>query len=258
MQIAGVTQNPSKQPGQVKTSRTEMDDPLIKSFQQRIEELQQRIQDLAESDMNPKLKQEKKKEMLQQISDLKSQVMQRQAELRQKKQDEAAQKQAEKQAEKEAEREAKKQDSYEDASAFTKQGFHSIISAGNSVKLSNVHGSTASALEGRFKELKKEIEADAARGGASQDKIETAAKLKVRAKKARGQQISALSDAEKDMAKAAKTEGKDSEKKLHGLPEKEEKEEKLHRKIPGEGIYDKDGNCKEQESEDKDTLDDKA
>lgn len=257
MQIAGAAQS-SSQPQQVKASRSEMDDSLIKSYQQRIEELQQRIQDLAEADMDPKLKQEKKKQMLQQIADLKSQTMQRQAELRQKKQEEAAQKQAEKQAEREAEREAEKQDSYINTSAFTKQGFNSVISAGNSVKLSRVHGNTASALEGRAKELKAEIKSDAARGAATEGKMEAAAKLTFRAKKAKGQQLSDLSDANKDMEKAAKARQKDREKKLQGLPEEEDKEERLHRKVPREGIYDKEGNCRETEDEDKKKLDDRA
>ncbi|MCM1299011.1 MAG: hypothetical protein NC203_07520 [Firmicutes bacterium] len=257
MQIAGIAQNSSK-PQQVKATKSEMEDSLIKSYQQRIEELQQRIQDLAEADMDPKLKQEKKKEMLQQIADLKSQTMQRQAELRQKKQDEAAQKQAERQAEKEAEREAKKQDSYVSASAFTKQGFHSMLSADNSVKLSRVHGNTAAALEGRAKELKSEIKLDGGRGAASENKIETAAKLTVRAQKAKKEQLSDLGDANRDTEAAAKAEKKDNEKKLYGAENNEEKEDKLRRRIPQEGIYDKDGSCKELEEQDKEGFEDKA
>lgn len=257
MQITGVAQNSSK-PQQIKVSKSEMDDDLIKSYQKRIEELQQRIQDLADSDMDPKIKQEKKKGFLQQITDLKSQIMQRQAELRQKKQEEAAQKQAEKQAEKEAEREAKKQDSYTGPAAFTKQGFNSMLSAGNSVELSKVHGNTASALNGRANELKAEIKADSGRGAATENKIETAAKLTVRAQKAKREQLSDLGDANKDMTIAAKAEKKANEKKIYGTDENEEKEDKLHRKVPQEGIYNKDGNCRELEEEDKAEFEDKA
>ena len=107
------------------------DDPVIKNAQSQIEELRKQLQQLAENkDMDPKTKTEKKQQIQQQISDLNTQIRQRQAEMRKEKQSpkENTQRAA-------AEAETKKENAK--AGGFSAASASALISASNALSIAD-------------------------------------------------------------------------------------------------------------------------
>ena len=168
------------------------DDPVIKNAQSQIEALQKQLQQLAKNeDMDAETKREKRQELQQQISDLNASIRQRQMELRNKKQQEnmAKAEAARAKNEPEAVKEAKQ------AGAFTTRGLNAVLSAENAMEISNAQGALATKLEGRAKELKREIALDKARGADTRQKSNELSKVTRGAKMAKSDQIGTLGKA---------------------------------------------------------------
>lgn len=248
MNIAGVSgvQGSGRQ-----VSHTESQDSVIKSLQSRIEEIRNQMRELSKNEeMDPKTKADKKAEMQKQISELQAQIRQRQMEMREEK-TQPTQQAKQKQTEKQAEQEAKRQAKTGVKSAVTKTGANALISAGKSMDISKTQGSVASSLEGKARELAAEIRSDNSRGGATKEQIESLADIKARAAKARGEQISTLGKANKDIKTANEIDAKAKEK-----AEKDEEAARQGEEINTEGKYDKDGNLiEEKDPEDKEYED---
>ena len=175
------------------------DDPVIKNAESQIEALQKQIQNLAKNEeMDADTKREKRQELMQQISDLKVSIRQRQMELRDKKQQESMAKAA-------AAKEKKQPDSVKEAKqagAFTTRGLNAVLSAGNALDISKAQGGLASRLEGRSNVLKTEIELDKARGADISAKSDELSKVSRGAEKAKSNQIGTLGKAVKELRDA--------------------------------------------------------
>lgn len=226
MQISGISN--SAQNTSQGVTRQQSEDQIIKNAQAQIEALRKQIQELAENkELDPKVKSEKKQELQKQITELNTQIRQRQAELRKEKSQPTEQSQK-KQAEKEAKAENKP------GGAISRRGFNTLLSADNAVSLSNVHGSVASSLEGRAKELSSEIKQDGGRGAVTEQKQNELAEISSHAKKARNAQAETLGEANKNMKKSAEIENE--------ADKKADKDKSREEEIKVDGIYDKDGN----------------
>ena len=175
------------------------DDPVIKNAESQIEALQKQIQNLAKNEeMDADTKREKRQELMQQISDLKVSIRQRQMELRDKKQQESMAKAEAAKAKKQPEssKEAKQ------AGAFTTRGLNAVLSAGNALDISKAQGGLASRLEGRSNVLKNEIELDKARGADISAKSDELSKVSRGAEKAKSNQIGTLGKAVEELRDA--------------------------------------------------------
>ena len=175
------------------------DDPVIKNAESQIEALQKQIQNLAKNEeMDADTKREKRQELMQQISDLKVSIRQRQMELRDKKQQESMAKAEAAKAKKQPEssKEAKQ------AWAFTTRGLNAVLSAGNALDISKAQGGLASRLEGRSNVLKTEIELDKTRGADISAKSDELSKVSRGAEKAKSNQIGTLGKAVEELRDA--------------------------------------------------------
>ena len=241
MNIAGVSGSQGTGAAQ-QVSRSEAQDSVVKSLQSRIEEIRNQMRELAKNeDLDPKSKSDKRAEMQKQISELQAQIRQRQAEM-QKEKMQPTEQDKQKQAEKQAEQEAKTGT----AAGFSKTGANAFLSADNAMDISKAQGSVATALTGRARELAAELISDSSRGAATEQKQEELADVTARAKKARGEQISSLGKANKDMIDAAEIDAKTKEK----AEASDENRPAVH------GKYDKDGRrVSEDDPEEKDFED---
>ena len=206
------------------------DDPVIKNAESQIEALQKQIQNLAKNEeMDADTKREKRQELMQQISDLKVSIRQRQMELRDKKQQESMAKAA-------AAKEKKQPDSVKEAKqagAFTTRGLNAVLSAGNALDISKAQGGLASRLEGRSNVLKTEIELDKARGADISAKSDELSKVSRGAEKAKSNQIGTLGKAVKEL--------RDAEDEKNTLQDEDE--------TVGGVLYGKDGKVQTEEQE---------
>lgn len=246
MNVAGVSGSQGTGAAQ-QVSRSEAQDSVIKSLQSRIEEIRNQMRELAKNeDLDPKSKADKKAEMQKQISELQAQIRQRQAEIREEKMQPTEQTK-QKQAEKQAEQEAKQQAKTGAKAAISKTGANAFLSADNAMNISKAQGSVATALEGKARELAAELRSDSSRGAVTEQKQEELAKVTARAQKARGEQISTLGKANKEMTHAAEIDIKAKEKAESEVKSQDEE------KIKVEGRYDHDGNrIDENDPEEKD------
>lgn len=178
-------------------------DPVSKNIQNQIAEEQKKLQDLSSNDeLSAEEKQKKRQEIQQEITNLKQQLRQHQMEQRK-------------------EQQSKKSSSVEDMvagpqSASAKKGtglsqasMQSMISADASMKQAKVQGRMAAQTEGRANVLASEIRKDAGSGN-TEKKEEELAELQAKAQSATAAQMSTLSDANRSMEEAAKTD-KDTE-----------------------------------------------
>lgn len=208
------------------------DDPVIKNAESQIEALQKQIQNLAKNEeMDADTKREKRQELMQQISDLKVSIRQRQMELRDKKQQESMAKAA-------VAKEKKQPDSVKEAKqagAFTTRGLNAVLSAGNALDISKAQGGLASRLEGRSNVLKTEIELDKARGADISAKSDELSKVSRGAEKAKSNQIGTLGKAVEELRDA---EDEDNKK----VPQDEDE-------TVGGVLYGKDGKVQTEEQE---------
>lgn len=223
------------------------DDPVIKNAQSQIEELRKQLQQLAENkDMDPKTKTEKKQQIQQQISDLNTQIRQRQAEMRKEKQSpkENTQRAA-------AEAETKKENAK--AGGFSAASASALISASNALSIADKLSGLNAKLSGRARELTAEIETDKSRGAdvtAKQAELDKVSKGVTNTAAAHAE---VLSEADDTLKNAAEADSAAEEKS--GVNKKEDNE----KEIKTEGTYDKDGNRIENKDADGESdFEDKA
>ncbi|MDE7281604.1 MAG: hypothetical protein K2N36_07685, partial [Ruminiclostridium sp.] len=225
---------------------------VIKSLQSRIEEIRNQMRELAKNeDLDPKAKADKKAEMQKQISELQAQIRQRQAEIREEKMQPTEQSK-QRQAEKQAEQEAKQQAKTGVKAAISKTGANAFLAADNAMDISKTHGKVANALTGRARELAAELRSDSSRGAATEQKQEELAKVTARAQKAKGEQVSALGKANKELNNAAEIDAKTKEKA------KADKNSQDEEKIKIEGRYERDGSRIDEKDPDKREYEDRA
>ena len=252
MNIAGVSVSQGTGAAQ-QVNRSEAQDSVIKSLQSRIEEIRNQMRELEKhEDLDPKSKADKKAEMQKQISELQAQIRQRQAEMREEKLQPTEQSK-QKQAEKQAEQEAKQQAKTGTTAAFSKTGANAFLSADNAMDISKAHGGVATALEVRARELAAELRSDSSRGAATEQKQEELADVTARAKKARGEQVSVLGEANKEMSHAAEIDTKAKEKAAYEAKSEDEEE-----KIKVDGRYDRNGERIDDNDPEKKDYEDRA
>jgi len=124
-----------------------MGDPVSRSLQNQIEEVERQIQNLSsDENMSVEEKQKKNQELQVKLTDLQDRLQQHLTEERREQQ--------------EARKQAAEQKPYD------KTGMQSVISADAAVKNAGIQENTAARMEGRAAVLKSEMELDGSRGGA--------------------------------------------------------------------------------------------
>lgn len=222
MQITGVQPSGSFQKP---ISGNNQEDAVIKNARQQIEALNKQLQTLSENeDMDTKTKSEKKQELQKQISDLNTQIRQREIELRKEKQG-TIQPKNNKQAEGE-----------KNTAGFSQDLAGGLISVSNALKGAKDLNGLNKRLTGRAGELNAEIKADLSRGA------DTAAKEK---------------ELEK-VNKGIKSTAEGSVKMLADAKEELDKSEKEDDEAKTDGMYDKDGNRIEDKDDSEREYEDKA
>lgn len=221
MQITGIQSSDGYQ-RQVKSSA---EDAAIKNARQQIEALNKQLQALSENeDMDPKTKSEKKQELQKQISDLNTQIRQREIELRREKQEAMPTKN-------------NRQEKAEKSSGgFSQSVSDGLISVSNALKGAKALHGLGKRLSGRAGELNAEIKADLARGA------DTAAKEK---------------ELEK-VNKGIKSTAEESIKMLGAAKKELDTSEKEDDEVKTDGMYDKEGNRVEDKDDTDREYDDKA
>ena len=242
MQISGVHGSQQTAAG---VNKKESSDPIIKEAQDKIAELQKRMKELVNDDtLDADSKAEQKKEMQMQISELNSQIKQRQAELRKQ------------EYESKKAREPKSGGSVHkgSADAFSIKGANALLSACNAVKISDALGDLAKGMELTARRLSSEIEKDIERGADVSVKENMLSDLKEGIANTKNNQLEVLVDANLTMNSAAE----DEEEEAAVVTEEGEKAEGENAEVTEEengvksddikieGIYDKDGNLSEE------------
>lgn len=181
-------------------------DPVSKSLQNQIEEVERQIQNLsANEDMTIEEKQKKNQELQDKLAELQGQLQQHLLEQRQEQQ--------------EARKQAAEQKPYD------KTGMQSVLSADTAVRNAQIQEGTAVRLEGRAAVLKSEMELDAGRNVETvKSKESELAKAEQGAENARAAQMQTLGKTNQDLASADRAE-QDSEK-TEDADEKEEAKQK--------------------------------
>lgn len=180
-------------------------DAVSRSIQKQIENARKQLQELSSNeDMTPEEKIKKKQEIQQEIATLNQQLRQHQIEQR-----------------KEQQRESTSMDDMLGSSqeavkpenggnGLSQASMQAMISADSSMKLAKTQGSVSAQMEGRAGVLETEIKTDRSRGAGTTRKEEELADVQAKAQAAAKSQFSTLTDAQKAMEEAAKT---DSETK---------------------------------------------
>lgn len=236
MQISGIQSQNAASYNSV--NKQQGNDPVIKNAQSQIEELRKQLQELAENkEMDPKTKSDKKQQIQQQISDLNTQIRQRQVELRKEQQ---APKQS---AEKQAEKEQMEEKTGANAGGFSKTGTNALISAANSVEVSDAVGKINTSLKGQAKVLTAQIKTDAANGADVTAKQAELEKVNKGIQNTSSAQAEALGKADSELKNAADVETEKENVKDKDGDNDNDKEIKV------DGMYDKDGNRVEEKEE---------
>lgn len=195
------------------------DDPVTRNIQQKIENAQRQIQELASNkDISAEDKMKKRQELQQQINELNNQLRQHQIEQRKEKQEKKKSSddnifdptgQSNKNNTK-----AKKQ-----TQGLSQSGMEAMISADTSMKQAAVLGSTATKMEGRAGVLEMEIKLDSGRPGSEgvvSGKQAELAKTERKAQEAVESQLGVLAEAGKDMQEAGNTKQSSAETNKSG------------------------------------------
>lgn len=243
MQVSGVK---GSQQAAVGVNRKQSSDSIIREAQDKIAELKERIKSLADDDtLDAESKAEQKKQLQLQISELNTQIRQRQAELRKQ------------EYESKKAREGKTGGTVYKGKGdvFSIKGVNALLSAQNSIEISNDLGSLAKRMELTTKRLSREIQKDIARGADVSAKENILSDLKVGIANTKSNQVEVLCDANLTMNSAAEEEDEEAsvegEKNVEGK-EAEGKTENGENIIESdgiktEGIYDKNGSLADNE-----------
>ena len=177
-------------------------DPMVRDLQRQIEDLQNRVKELSSNPgMSPEMKSKKRQELQKQISDLEMQLRQRQMEVKR----EEAMKRSSKDYQADEMLGTNQQNSGKagkNSIGLSAGSMEAMISADTSMKQADVHGSVASAMEGRAHVLEAEIKQDSAMGAAPGGKQEQLAEAEAKANEATSAQMGALAQANKAAEKA--------------------------------------------------------
>lgn len=235
MNVSGVNSSQQSSSGALKKQST---DPVIKEAQDKIEELKEKIKALSDDDtLDARTKAEQKKEMQEQISELNMQIRQRQAELRKQEYES-----------KKAKEGATEATAYKgNGDIFSVKGTNALLSAQNSISISNDLGELAYGMEITARRLSKEIMKDVERGADTSAKENMLADLKEGIVNTRHNQVEFALEANLAMSSAGDSE---EEEEVEGAEEEKSDVENTEGEIGGtgndgikiEGIYDKDGN----------------
>ncbi len=240
MQISGIQ---GSQQSAVGVNRKQSSDSIIREAQDKIAELKERIKSLAADDtLDAESKAEQKKELQLQISELNTQIKQRQAELR--KQEYESKKAREGKADGTVYK--GKRD------VFSIKGVNALLSAQNSIDISNDLGSLAQRMELTARRLNREIQNDIARGADVSAKENMLSDIKTGIANTKSNQVEVLCDANLTMNSAAEEEeAGEEENAVEGEKNTESGEEEgktetvvnvnENVEIRTEGAYDKNG-----------------
>mgnify|MGYP000848719279 CR=1 FL=1 len=172
-------------------------DSVSKNIQNQIANAQQKLQDLSSNEeLSLEDKMKKRQEIQQEITNLNQQLRQHQIEQRKEQQS--------KKSSMDDMVAGTKNTSAKKGTGLSQAGMRAMISADSSMKQAKVQGSMATQMEGRAGVLESEIKQDAGKGN-TEKKEEELADLQAKAQSATAAQMSSLSDANKSMEEAAKT-----------------------------------------------------
>ncbi|MCH5263141.1 MAG: FlxA-like family protein [Lachnospiraceae bacterium] len=177
-------------------------DPMVRDLQRQIEDLQNKIKELASNPgMTPEMKSKKRQEMQKQISDLEVQLRQRQMEV---KREEAMKRSSKDYSMDEmlGTSQQKGGKSGKNSAGLSAGSMEAMISADVSVKQADISGSVAQKMDGRARVLEAEIKQDSGVGAAPSGKEEALAKAKAAASEATSAQMGALAQANESAQKA--------------------------------------------------------
>lgn len=237
MQISGIQ---GSQQSTVGVNRKQSSDLIIREAQNKIAELKERIKSLADDDtLDAESKAEQKKELQLQISELNTQIKQRQAELRKQEYD----------SKKAREGKADGTVYKGKRDVFSIKGVNALISAQNSIDISNGLGSLARRMELTARRLNSEIQKDIARGADVSAKENMLSDIKVGIANTKSNQVEVLCDANLTMNSAAEEEleenAAEGEKNTEGVENGDNTEIVVNGNeigdIKTEVIYDKNG-----------------
>lgn len=191
--------------GNVQTARSASSvqtDSASKNIQNRIANLREQLQTISsDENMSAEDKMKKRQEIQQEISNLNQQL--RQHEIEQRKEQQTKKAPAE-------DFPKPKRKASKKGGGLSHASMQAMISADTSMKQAQVQGSVASAMEGRAGVLESEIKQDAGRN--NEDKEAELARVEQKSAEASSSQINTLSDANKALEEAARTEAEDTKR----------------------------------------------
>lgn len=179
-------------------------DSISKNLQSRIMNAQKQIQSLGENkDMSPEEKMKKRQDIQKQISDLQNQLRQHQIEERMK------------QRQKSTSMDdmlggTRQNSSINGSSGLSDASMQAIISADAAMKQTKVQGSAKSQMEGQAHVLEGEIKMEESRGGNAEKLKEKLAEIEEKVQDLTSSQMEKLSDINREMNEAAKTDKSDN------------------------------------------------
>ena len=180
-------------------------DPMVRELQRQIEDLKNRMKELSSNpELTAEMKSKKRQELQKQISDLEVQLRQRQMEV---KREEAMKKRTENYSMDEmlgTKRQTGKSD--KQSAGLSTGSMEAMISADESMKQADVHGSVAKKMEGKAGVLEAEIKQDSAMGCKPEGKEEALAEVKAKAGEATVAQMSTLAQANRVVSEAVEAE----------------------------------------------------
>ena len=180
-------------------------DSVSKNLQNRIANAQKQIQNLGDNeDMSPEEKMKKRQEIQKQISDLQNQLRQHQIE--QRMQD------RQKRASMDDMFGGRRQSGNNTGSntGLSDASMQAIISADAAMKQTKVQGSAKFQMEGQAHVLEGEIEMEESRGGNAEKLKEKLAEIEAKVQDLTSSQMEKLSDINREMNEAAKTDKSDN------------------------------------------------
>lgn len=178
------------------------EDAYSKNLKNQIENAQKRLQELSsDTQLPPEEKMKKRQELMKEISSLQNQLRQHEIDLRKQAQEQQKE-------ERRAENSASGKQGEKGNGGLSGKSMEAMISADNSMKQANVHGSIRTELKGRAGVLEAEIKQDGMRGLDTSAKEEELADTEQKAAEQAGAQTDILARAGSELREAS---GEDAE-----------------------------------------------
>ncbi len=181
--------------GMMPVFMNQAEDPVSRSIQKQIVNLQKQMQGLSENkDMSPEEKMKKRQELQMEISDLQNQLKQHQVDSRR-----------EKQLDKQSPvKSSGRLNGKSDEAGISEATMTAIISADASMDQIRINGAAKSQIEGSVRVMKTEAKLDKA-GKAAEKKLEKAAELEGKTSELETEQMKKISEAVNEIGEAAET-----------------------------------------------------